>query len=111
MVASANKKKAVKASTTRRRKAKAMKASGPARKTRHSGNMRADEVLTIDAFCERFKISRNHIVDMRRKGLVVRAESEKNLRILGSDYHDFLKTQPVATLAGMESPELAATTK
>lgn len=73
--------------------------TGPAKKTRLTGEMRSDEILTIDAFCERFKVTRNHIIEMRKKGLIVRAESEKNLRIVGSDYHDFLRTQPKAELA------------
>lgn len=81
------------------------------KRTRHTGVMKADEVLTIDAFCERFKVTRIHVADMRRKGLIVRAESERNLRILGSDYHEFLKKQPVAELAPIESEELAAANK
>lgn len=79
---------------------------GPdAKRTRHTGVIRADEILTIDAFCERFKITRNHVNKMRDEGLVVRMESEKNLRILGSDYIEFVKSLPVAPIRGDDAGE------
>ena len=63
------------------------------------GVVRADEIFSIDAFAERIGTTRHGILEMRRRGLIARKCGENRVMILGSDYHDFLKSCVPAELA------------
>ena len=60
------------------------------------GVVRADESLTVAAFCVRIGISRMQLSQMRYRGMKVRSDGGKYLTVLGSDYHEYLRQLPVA---------------
>lgn len=96
------------ATTKRRRVGRKARPASSAKRTKHTGVITADEVLTIDAFCERLKISRTQLVEMRTRGLVARADGMKYVRIHGADYLEYVRKLPVAPIGKrepVESPE------
>lgn len=66
------------------------------RKTAVSGVIRADEVLTIDAFCARMVCKLSSVAEMRKRGLIVRQDGPNRLRIHGQDYLNYIASLPVA---------------
>jgi hypothetical protein len=60
------------------------------------GVVRADEVLTIAAFCERMEVSRQYVDELRDRGLRVVEENGRFVKILGADYLVWLAQQPTA---------------
>ena len=57
-------------------------------------------VFTIDGFCRRMDVGRTHVTNLRRRGLPVRGEGGKFLRILSDDYIEFVKSLPVVPVKG-----------
>ena len=57
-----------------------------------------DETFTVQAFVERLGTTRSHLIDMRRRGLKVRKDGDKFVRITGIDYLEYLLSLPVAVL-------------
>lgn len=66
------------------------------KKTAQSGVIRADEVLTIDAFCARMVCKLSSVAEMRKRGLVVRQDGANRLRIHGADYLEYVRNLPPA---------------
>lgn len=73
-------------------------ALGNHRSRNANGVITADESFTVEAFVERLGTTRSHVIDMRRRGLKARKDGDKFVRILGSDYLDYLASLPVAVL-------------
>ena len=59
-----------------------------------SGEMSADEVLSIDAFCKRMGTTRTAVCGWRHKGLKVRCTGNRRF-IHGADWCEFIKNLPV----------------
>ncbi len=76
--------------------------SSEAKKKADSGEIGPGLVLTVDAFCRRMDVGRTHVTNLRRRGLPVRGEGGKFLRILSDDYIEFVKTLPVVPVKGDE---------
>ena len=79
--------KAVKTSTTK----------GHHRERNAAGIVRADESFSLKAFCDRIGTTKSGLSVMRRRGLKARRDGGR-VRILGTDYLEYLSTQPVAEL-------------
>lgn len=76
-------------------KTKPKKASRRGKRTRF-GVITPDEVFTVDAFLERLGIERETFAKMRDRGLVARRDGGKYLRVLGSDYLNYVNSLPAA---------------
>lgn len=70
------------------------------RSTALTGVIRADEVLTIDAFCARMVCKLSSVAEMRKRGLIVRQDGANRLRIHGQDYLNYVASLPPAPLWG-----------
>lgn len=60
--------------------------------------IRADESFSVEAFIARIGTTRSGLSEMRRRGLKARKDGGKRVVILGSDYLDYIREQPVAEL-------------
>lgn len=100
--------------TKRKQSAKAKAKPSPKnfrpKKTAQTGVIRADEVLTLDAFCARMVCKLSSVAEMRRRGLIVRQDGANRLRIHGQDYLDYVASLPAAPLwNATKEPEATAT--
>lgn len=87
---------ATKRRKARKSSAKPISKNARPKKTAQSGVIRADEVLTIDAFCARMVCKLSSVAEMRRRGLIVRQDGANRLRIHGQDYLDYVRSLPAA---------------
>lgn len=62
-----------------------------------TGVMHKDEVLTLQAFCSRMGCTASNVIDMRRRGLIVREDGGR-LKVSGEDYLNYVNALPVAKL-------------
>lgn len=62
------------------------------------GVIHPGEIFTIDAFADRIGTTRTGLNEMRRRGMKARQDGPNRVRILASDYEEYLKNQPVAEL-------------
>lgn len=89
---------------------KAVSKNARPRKTAQTGVIRADEVLTIDAFCARMVCKLSSVAEMRRRGLIVRQDGANRLRIHGQDYLNYVASLPPApNWSSKEEGEASAT--
>ncbi len=72
-----------------------------------TGIVTSDESFTQDAFIERMGITRTQFNEMRRRGLVTRKDGGR-VRVLGSDYLEYLRQLPVATLKERPVPDVTS---
>jgi len=62
-----------------------------------SGVIDDSESFSIEAFCERLGCTRSAVTEMRKRGLIVRANGGKRT-ISGRDYNAYIQTLPPAEL-------------
>lgn len=80
-------------------------ALGNHRSRNANGVITTDETFTVQAFVERLGTTRSHLIDMRRRGLKVRKDGDKFVRITGIDYLEYLLSLPVAVLDPKEDDQ------
>jgi hypothetical protein len=84
---------------SQKRAAASLKKNGKRHAATALGVVEAGKSYSIPAFIQTMGITRSALSAMRRRGLIARKNGEGRVEILGSDYHEYLKSQPIAELA------------
>lgn len=83
---------------SQKRAVASLKKNGKRKSSSAPGVIEAGKSYSIPAFVETMGITRSALSAMRRRGLIARKNGEGRVEILGSDYHEYLRNQPVAEL-------------
>jgi hypothetical protein len=81
----------------------ALKGGAKTSRPKHNGIISANEAYDIETFLQIVHTTRSGLSEMRRRGLKTRSEGGRRVWILGSEFLEYLKSQPVAELEQREA--------